>query len=529
MVGIKAAWIKNRISLGLFFCLFFFVFLFLNKKALAESSIDEIFRGESSISENSIGEISRDKNPISENPISESSIGEISRDKNPISENPISESSIGEISRDKNPISENPISENSINESWETNSFQLSQPLKEESFINLQAQETSTHQDYLSQLSVFEAWKISTGLREVVVAIIDTGFNYKHKDLKDALWINEAERDGVSGVDDDDGGSGYVDDIHGWDFVGGDSGVEGTIDNWHGTHVASLVTNVFPKAKLMLLKAIKFKNNNKRVLFQNESAEAKLIEAIQYAINKGANVINVSWSLSGKNPSLKKVFQEAYDAGIFIVASAGNNSTNPEGVEPTNYESTLAVGSINSNYQLSSFSNYGDVVEVYASGGDEGSRQQGIYGAVPGEVDTCDYLSGTSMATPIVAGLAAYIMSFNDEWTPKEVSDIILSTSNHVNVNEQINSSGEISVVNFRRAIKKAFEQRKKCSDGESCESLKQIPQKQCRPSAPSEIDSFGGCGMVEGSNQNKQGPFLLLLFLLPLVTYFRQQKVFHF
>jgi subtilisin family serine protease len=248
-----------------------------------------------------------------------------------------------------------------------------------------------------SKMRVFEAWKVSRGSEDVVVAVIDSGLDVKHPDLSPNLWVNAGEAAGKPGVDDD--GNGYVDDVHGWDFVNDRPIVTGGTD--HGTHVAGTIAaavngrgtvGVAPKVKIMALQFIGASGNG-----YLEDAVA----AIEYAVKNGARVINSSWGGAGFSDFLNEAIQEAISKNVLFVAAAGNNGRNTDSnpFYPAQYEGVIAVGATDSNDQLASYSNFGaEGVEVVAPGTEIYSTfLNGNYGV----------LSGTSMASPQVAGVLA--------------------------------------------------------------------------------------------------------------------------
>lgn len=211
-----------------------------------------------------------------------------------------------------------------------------------------------------------EAWDITTGTSNVVVAVIDSGVDYNHPDLAANIWSNNGEIPG-NGIDDD--GNGYVDDIRGWDFVDNDNNPIDSCD--HGTHVAGIiaavgnnssgVTGVCWTTKIMPLRALNAVGSG---------ANADLIAAIEYASNNGAHVINNSWG----GPGFSQATKDAIDASFaVVVCAAGNDGTDNDisPIYPSSYTSSniIAVAANNQNDNLASFSNYGAIsVDVAAPG-----------------------------------------------------------------------------------------------------------------------------------------------------------------
>jgi len=270
-----------------------------------------------------------------------------------------------------------------------------------------------------------EAWDISTGSSDVIVAVLDTGVDYNHSDVNDNMWVNEAEYNGEPNVDDDE--NGYVDDIYGYDFCTyryepRDS--DPNDDNGHGTHCAGIiaadgnnglnVTGVCWDANIM---AIKFLNSYGSGL----TSDAE--DAIYYAVNNGADIISNSWGSVMFSRSLQETCDYAYSQGVFLVAAVGNND-DIWGIYPACYESMMAVAATDHNDNKASFSCYGDWIDVAAPGKDILSlrasnantspfRPGWVYFAYPYNDPNAKMciLSGTSMACPHVAGLAALCLA----------------------------------------------------------------------------------------------------------------------
>jgi subtilisin family serine protease len=227
-----------------------------------------------------------------------------------------------------------------------------------------------------------EAWDIHTGSSDVIIAIIDTGVAHNHPDLDDGsdknIWTNDAELNGIPGLDDD--GNGYVDDVYGWDFVGEDNGP--TDFYAHGTHVAGTaaaignnatgITGVNWLASIMPLR-----------IFGpfGYGDTAKAIEAIFYAVDNGARVINASWGGEGFSQALYDAISYANDNGCLFVAAAGNsssdNDTNP--FYPASYDlpNIISVVATDHNDNLAWFSNFG------ATSVDVGAPGRNILSSIP--------------------------------------------------------------------------------------------------------------------------------------------------
>ncbi len=265
-----------------------------------------------------------------------------------------------------------------------------------------------------------EAWDIQTG-NNVVVGVIDTGVDYTHPDLVNNMWTNQVELNGSPGVDDD--GNGYVDDIHGYDFVNNDGNPMD--DNGHGTHVSGTiaaegnngigVSGVSWSSKIMALKFLGA--NGSGTLFN-------AIKAIEYATMMGAKITNNSWSGGGYSQALYDAIAAAGTAGQLFIAAAGNSSNNndlnPSYPASYNLDNIISVAATDRYDQLAGFSSYGATsVDLAAPG-------VSIYSTVPGG-GYASY-SGTSMATPHVTGVASLIWAQKSELSASEVKELILAT-----------------------------------------------------------------------------------------------------
>lgn len=263
-----------------------------------------------------------------------------------------------------------------------------------------------------------KAWDKTTGSKDVVVAIIDTGVDFKIPDLAGNAWTNQVEAAGKAGVDDD--ANGYVDDIHGYNFVAnkGDS----TDDNGHGSHCAGTiggrgddgrgVAGVNWNVSIM---AVKFLDD------KGGGTLAGAIKAIDYARKNGAKILSNSWGGGAFNQALFDVIQDTQKAGQLFVAAAGNdgndNDANPAYPASFKIDNIVSVAALDQRGELADFSNYGATsVNIAAPGVD-------IYSTVPSTIDPSgfEYMSGTSMATPHVSGAAALILADSPNLTYQEL------------------------------------------------------------------------------------------------------------
>jgi hypothetical protein len=271
----------------------------------------------------------------------------------------------------------------------------------------------------LNTVKAPEAWAQGHTGQGIVVAVIDTGVDYTHLDLDGNIWVNQGEIAG-NGIDDD--GNGFVDDVRGWDFVANDNSPMD--EQGHGTHVAGTiaaekndfgVTGVAYNAKIMPV----------RVLNAGGSGSVSNIAAgIKYAADNGADVINLS--LGGAYSSeIEDAVQYATAKGSVVVMAAGNESASQPS-SPANLANQwgIAVGAVDRTNRMANFSNKASIPPldyVVAPG-------VNVYSTTPG--NTYSSFSGTSMATPHVAGVAALILSANPNLTAAEVESILTQTAN---------------------------------------------------------------------------------------------------
>src|SRR3989344_105505 len=269
------------------------------------------------------------------------------------------------------------------------------------------------------------AWD-STHDSNIVVGIIDTGIDYNHEDLASNVWTNPGE---IAGNGKDDDNNGFIDDIHGWDFANSDK--DPIDDNGHGTHVAGTIGAIGNNGVGIVgvnwnvkMAALKFLNR------YGSGTTANAVKAVLYANMMGFKITNNSWGGGGYTQSLYDAINAANNAGNLFVAAAGNsgNNTDSSANYPASYNlpNIISVAATDHKDNLASFSNYGgNSVDLGAPGVD-------IYSTVPkGSCSLCDssgydFLSGTSMATPHVSGVAALVWSAENGLSNLAIKDKIL-------------------------------------------------------------------------------------------------------
>lgn len=263
---------------------------------------------------------------------------------------------------------------------------------------------------------------------EVIVAVVDTGVDYNHEDLKEVMWKNEGEIPG-NGIDDD--GNGYIDDIYGINTLVRDANNVATGEmmdrHSHGTHVSGTIaakqnngigiTGIARNARIMGIRTVP--NNG-------DETDVDVAESFLYAAKHGAKIINCSFGKSrneGGNLVKDTIDYIGREYGVLVVAAAGNESSNIDRslTYPASYESEnlLVVASSTKYGSLSGFSNYGiKNVDVVAPGSN-------IYSTVPGS--RYSDMSGTSMASPNTAGIAAQVLSLNPGLSPYELKERLMT------------------------------------------------------------------------------------------------------
>ncbi len=274
-----------------------------------------------------------------------------------------------------------------------------------------------------ADVDAVEAWDNVLTADETVVAVCDDGVEYTHEDLADSMWVNPNENP-TNGIDDD--GNGFIDDKHGWDFSSSDNDpMPDFPSDSHGTHVAGSVAATFdngigvagagPNVKIMAL----------RMYGGPAPFMSALTNAVDYAWQNGADVISVSYNLDQFTQALSDAIGRAGAADVVYCGSAGNNS---EGEPPRSalrdaHDNLIFVAATDRNDNLSWFSNFGSRIEIAAPGEDILSTYT---------ENGYELSSGTSMSTPMVAGVVATLRGSNPSETAREVLDRLIDNADSV-------------------------------------------------------------------------------------------------
>lgn len=325
---------------------------------------------------------------------------------------------------------------------------------------------TESWQKKGADIRLFDVWKQYNGNPAVIVAVVDGGINQEHPDLQDNLWTNPDEIPG-NGMDDD--GNGYVDDIHSYNFVDDNATL---VPHRHGTHVAGTIgatnnngTGISSIAggdgtsgsgvRLMSCQILK-----SLISIGGEVASDPFIAAaIKYGADNGAVISQNSWGYAatraGRNASsyINPVHKEAIDyfikyagcdnkgeqldgspmkGGIVLFASGNANTSDPRIAAPADYEKVVAVAAIEADYRKASYSNYGTYTDISAPGGSlDGDGR--IWSTTTERSNNYEYLAGTSMACPLVSGVAALVIEKygvgKKGFTPEALKEILYQSA----------------------------------------------------------------------------------------------------
>lgn len=266
-------------------------------------------------------------------------------------------------------------------------------------------------------------WSQTTGSTSVAVADIDTGVDRNHEDLKDNMWVNTGETPG-NGTDDD--ANGFVDDYYGWDFVNNDN--DPMDDHGHGTHTVGTIMAVGNNGLGVV--GVNWVGRIMAIKFLNGSGSGTLnggASALTYAADMGARLSSNSWGCNCQSAIIDDAVKYEHDKGMVVVVAAGNSNSDALNFSPASIERATTVGATDVSDAKASFSNYGAKIDVVAPGVDILSTKSSLGTVCSSTVIGTNYcrLSGTSMATPHVAGLAALLLAKNPGLTNEEIRQLL--------------------------------------------------------------------------------------------------------
>lgn len=324
---------------------------------------------------------------------------------------------------------------------------------------------TESWQKAGADIRIFDAWKEYKGDPAVIVSIVDGGINLEHPDLQANLWVNPGE---IPGNDIDDDGNGYTDDVNGYNFVDANADI---VPHRHGTHVAGLIgaTNnngigicgvaggdgtSHSGVKLMSCQIMKSLTTTGGEV----ASDPHIAAAIKYGADNGAVISQNSWgyAVGAKSTvNVDPVHKEAIDyfikyagcdnngnqlegspmkGGIVLFASGNANTSNPATAAPADYEKVVAVAAIEADYKKASYSNYGTYMDISAPGGAHPDIDvKKIWSTTTTMAGNYEYLSGTSMACPLVSGVAALVIQKygvgKKGFTPEKLKEILYESA----------------------------------------------------------------------------------------------------
>lgn len=304
----------------------------------------------------------------------------------------------------------------------------------------------------LEKTGALDAWKVSQGSRDIVVAIIDTGCDINHEDLKGNIWINPGEtgldskgrQKATNGVDDDN--NGFIDDVNGWNFVNNNSLLTDT--HGHGTHIAGIIgaegngkgsIGISPKVSMMILKYYDPKTPTDNL--------KNTVAAIKYATKMKAHIINYSGGGLEYSEDEKGAIKEAQSQGILFVAAAGNERSNSDKHKyfPADYglPNIISVTAIDPKTQVLNSSNYGiETVDIAAPGEEiKSTLPNNSYGT----------MTGTSQATAWVSGAAAVVMAYKQNFSAQDTKKYLIATGD--GSESLVNKTGSSRKLNLYKAL----------------------------------------------------------------------------
>ena len=326
-------------------------------------------------------------------------------------------------------------------------------------------------QQHLPQIMAAEAWDIhhgEVGTEEIVIGINDTGVDWDHPDLLENIWQNlgeDADGDGhvlefiggvwvfdpgdVNGIDDD--GSGFADDFIGWDYFMDDNNPDPNPENTqhedHGSHCAGIAAGRTNNGIGIASVSWNIK------IFSTQVDDGELLpwayDALIYAAEMGVDIISNSWANWRYSKAEEEVIAYVTGLGTIVVAAAGNSETNLYALYPASYPGVISAASVSADDTKASYSNWGKWVDLSAPGG---GSEGGIYSTINN--GGYGVFSGTSMATPLVAGLFGLVKSYHPTWSNDELIVQVMGTADDIdNLNTGMENELGSGRINAFRAL----------------------------------------------------------------------------
>jgi subtilisin family serine protease len=351
-----------------------------------------------------------------------------------------------------------------------------------------------------------------------VVAVVDTGIDPNHNVFKQsgAIWTNPYEIP-ANGIDDDN--NGYIDDVRGWNFI--NNTPTAWDDDGHGTHVSGIVIGVATDILAATVAQAPIRVMPLKFLGADGSGSTSMaIKAIYYAVNNGAKVINNSWGGSNYSAALHEAIAFAYEHNVVVITASGNSGKNNDAgpIYPsslTDVPSLISVAAINDAELIATFSNYGkSSVHIGAPG-------VSIISTLPN--NAFGYSSGTSMAAPFVAGLAALAFREATNLSAYQIKELLMDAGNDV-------SSLAAKTISGRRVdVLQSVVQAQNLSNSSAYSpDFRLVYKSESRSPASEDSHRGGGCGTVklmsdkygDHSNSFPVSILIMVLMALPLVVW---------
>ena len=300
---------------------------------------------------------------------------------------------------------------------------------------------------HLAQIFAPQAWDIHKGEQgsvDIVIAINDTGVDWDHEDLQANIWQNlaeDADGDGhtmefngtqwvldpgdLNGIDDD--GNGHIDDLIGWNFIGNNGDPNpypGNPLGMHGSHCAGIAGGVTNNGKGIA--SVSYNLTVMPICVDQNNTMVHAWDGMIYAAENGADIISNSWYWNGNSAANQEIVNYATGLGSIVVAAAKNENNSVYGY-PASYQHVVSVASVSFDDTKAAYSTYNHAVDISAPGG---GSEGGILSTFPG--NTYGLMSGTSMATPMIAGCLGLLKSYHPDWSNEQLINQLVGTADNI-------------------------------------------------------------------------------------------------